>query len=135
VQAVVANHILDRVNPWIDRRIEIAARLDKGLGDLAQITVPPRPANRRHAFALYMIRAERRDALVGHLNRVGVETKVHYPTPLHLQPAAQDLGYGKGDFPMAEAQAADLVTLPNHQYLTDDEIDYMIDRVRRFYRQ
>ncbi len=135
VQAVVANHILDRVNPWIDRRIEIAARIDKGLGDLRQVTLPPRPANRRNAFTLYMIRVERRGALIRHLAGGGVEAKVHYPIPLHLQPAARDLGYRAGDFPMAEAQAADLMTLPGHQFLTDAEVDYMIDRVRGFYRR
>jgi dTDP-4-amino-4,6-dideoxygalactose transaminase len=135
VQAVVANHLLDRVGPWIDRRGEIAARLDKGLGDLPDVTLPPRPANRRHAFALYMVRARRRDQLLAYLNGEGVEAKIHYPTPLHLQPAARDLGYRRGDFPMAEAQAGDILTLPCHQYLADDEVEFTIDRVRRFYRR
>jgi dTDP-4-amino-4,6-dideoxygalactose transaminase len=134
VQAVVANHILDRVHAWVDRRIEIAERLDKGLGDLAGITLPPRPANRRNAFQLYIVRAGRRDELVKYLVGEGVEAKIHYPTPLHLQPAARDLGYKRGDFPVAEAQAADIVTLPGHQFLTNDEVDYTIDRVWRFYR-
>jgi len=133
VQAVVANHVLDRVNVWVDRRIEIAARLDKGLGDLDQVRIPPRPANRRNAYQLYIVRVERRDELVRALVADGVEAKIHYPIPLHLQAAARSLGYKPGDFPVAEAQARDIVTLPGHQYLTDDEIDYMIDRVRRFY--
>src|SRR5262249_330848 len=72
VQGVVANHILDKVNPWVDRRIEIAARIDKGLGNIPEIVVPPRPANRRNAFQLYIVRAERRDALVKQLNADGV---------------------------------------------------------------
>lgn len=135
VQAVVANHILDRVNQWVDRRIEIAERIDKGLADVPEITLPPRPANRRNALQLYMVRAQRRDALIRYLAAEGVEAKIHYPIPLHLQRAAQDLGYKKGDFPVAEAQAADIVTLPGHQFLTDAEVDYMIDRVRRFYRR
>jgi dTDP-4-amino-4,6-dideoxygalactose transaminase len=135
VQAVVANHVLDRVGVWIDRRIEIAARLDRGLADVPGITLPPRPAERRNAFQLYVVQAERRDALLAALNRDGVEAKVHYPIPLHLQPAAKDLGYTRGDFPVAEAQAASIITLPGHQYLTNDEVDVTIDRVRRFYRQ
>ena len=133
VQAVVANHVLDRVNPWVDRRIEIAARIDAGLRDVGEVMLPPRPANRRNAFQLYMVRAQRRPALLKHLAEQGVEAKVHYPIPLHLQPAAKDLGYARGDFPVAEAQADDIVTLPGHQYLTNSEVDYMIDRVRRFY--
>jgi len=133
VQAVVANHVLDRVNPWVDRRIEIATRIDAGLRDVGEVIVPPRPANRRNAFQLYMVRAQRRPALLKYLAEQGVEAKVHYPIPLHLQPAAKDLGYARGDFPVAEAQAEDIVTLPGHQYLTNSEVDYMIDRVRRFY--
>jgi aminotransferase EvaB len=135
VQAVVANHILDRVPIWVDRRNEIAERIDKGLADVPEITVPPRPANRRNAFQLYMVRAERRDALLTSLVEQGVEAKIHYPTPLHLQPAARELGYRAGDFPVAEAQARDIITLPCHQYLIDDEVDYMIECVRRCYRR
>ncbi len=135
VQAVVANHVLDRVNLWVDKRIEIAERLDKGLADLAEVRIPPRPANRRNAFQLYMVRAERRDALLRHLGEHGVEAKIHYPTPLHLQPAARELGYRPGDFPVAEGQARDIMTLPCHQYLTDAEIEYMIECVQRFYRR
>jgi len=131
----VANHILDRINPWVDRRIEIAERIDKGLANLAPVTLPARPANRRNAYQLYIVRAERRDELIKFLVSEGVEAKVHYPIPLHLQRAARDLGYKRGDFPVAEAQAADIVTLPGHQFLTDDEVDFMIDRVRRFYRR
>ena len=88
---------------------------------------------RRNAFQLYMVRAQRRPALLKYLAEQGVEAKVHYPIPLHLQPAAKDLGYARGDFPVAEAQADDIVTLPGHQYLTNSEVDYMIDRVRMFY--
>lgn len=135
VQAVVANHLLDRVGAWIDRRIEFAERVDKGLAGLGPVTVPPRLADRRHAYHLYIVRAERRDALLRYLHAEGIEAKIHYRVPLHLQPAARDLGYRRGDFPVAEAHAADMITLPLHQYLTDDEVDYMVDRVRRFYRR
>src|SRR5205823_3653741 len=133
VQAVVANRVLDRVNPWIDRRIEIAHQLDAGLGDVPEVIVPPRPADRRNAFQLYIIRVQRRAELLRFLADQGVEAKVHYPIPLHLQPAAKDLGYSHGSLPVAEAQADDIVTLPGHQYLTASEVEYMISAVRRFY--
>jgi dTDP-4-amino-4,6-dideoxygalactose transaminase len=133
VQAVVANRVLDRVNPWIDRRIEIAQRLDEGLRDVPEVTLPPRPPERRNAFQLYIIRVQRRAELLRFLADQSVEAKVHYPIPLHLQPAAKDLGYGRGSFPVAEAQADDIVTLPGHQYLTADEVEHMISAVRRFY--
>ena len=135
VQAVVANRMLDRVAGWVDRRIEIANRLDEGLADVAPVRRPPRPPERRNAFQLYIVRCERRDELIKYLAAEGVEAKVHYPIPLHLQPAARDLGYTRGAFPVAEAQAEDIVTLPGHQFLTDIEVDFMIDRVQRFYRR
>ena len=135
VQAVVANRVLDRVGGWIDRRIEIADRLDAGFADLPQVRVPPRPRHRRNAFQLYIVRCERRQDLLKYLAAEEIEAKVHYPIPLDLQPAARDLGYRWGDFPVAEAQAEDIVTLPGHQFLIDAEVDYMIDRVRRFYRR
>jgi dTDP-4-amino-4,6-dideoxygalactose transaminase len=133
VQAVVANRVLDRVAGWVDRRIAVANRLDTGLAGVASVRVPPRPRERRNAFQLYIVRCERRDELLKYLAAEGVEAKVHYPIPLHLQPAARDLGYRRGDFPVAEAQAEHIVTLPGHQFLTDTEVDYMIDRVQRFY--
>jgi dTDP-4-amino-4,6-dideoxygalactose transaminase len=132
---VVANRVLDQVAGWVDRRIDIANRLDAGLAGMASVRVPPRPPERRNAFQLYIVRCERRDELLKYLAAEGVEAKVHYPIPLHLQPAARDLGYRRGDFPVAEAQAEDIVTLPGHQFLTDTEVDYMIDRVQRFYRR
>jgi dTDP-3-amino-2,3,6-trideoxy-4-keto-D-glucose/dTDP-3-amino-3,4,6-trideoxy-alpha-D-glucose/dTDP-2,6-dideoxy-D-kanosamine transaminase len=135
LQAVVANHMLDRVVQWVDRRREIAERIDRGLVDIPEITLPPRPAERQHAYQLYVVRAERRDELIRYLAREGVEAKVHYPIPLHLQRPARELGYKEGDFPVAEAQASDIVTMPCHQFLSDGEVEYMIECVRRFYRR
>ncbi|MBI3494111.1 MAG: DegT/DnrJ/EryC1/StrS family aminotransferase [Acidobacteria bacterium] len=64
----------------------------------------------------------------------GVEAKVHYPIPLHLQPAAAGLGYKRGDFPVTERYADEIITLPAHQYVTADQIDYMAGTIRAFYR-
>ena len=139
VQAVVALHELDPQEAWVDRRIEIANWLDHELAYISQITVPPRPKNRRHSFQLYMVRAQNRDGLLKHLTDRGIEAKVHYPIPLHLQPAAKDLGYQVGDFPMAEAQAKEIITLPGHQFLKmnglpgEDEVEHMVWQIRRFY--
>ena len=134
VQAVVANRLLDRVNPSVDRRTEIAERIDRALKDLPEVVIPPRPANKRNTYQLYIVRAKRRDGLVKHLAEQGVETKVHYPIPLHLQKPGRVLGYHEGDFPVAEAQAREIVTLPTHQFLSNEEADYMVESLRSFYR-
>ena len=74
-----------------------------------------------------------RDALVAHLRERGVEAKIHYPVPVHLQPAAAHLGYRLGSFPVCEQDCQSIVTLPAHQHLRDEEIDYTIQQVRAFY--
>ena len=63
----------------------------------------------------------------------GVEAKIHYPIPLHLQEAASDFGYKRGDFPITEAQAGSIITLPVHQHLTGEHVEYVIETIRAFY--
>jgi len=134
VQAVVANRLLDRVDTWNDRRNELAERIDRGLKETPEISIPPRPENKRSTFQLYIVRAQRRDALLTHLVERGVEAKVHYPIPLHLQKPGRALGYHEGDFPEAEAQAGEIVSLPAHPFLTNEEVDYVVSCVCDFYQ-
>lgn len=139
VQAVVALHGLDKLEAAVQRRNEIAARLDDYLRYIPQITVPSRHTNRRQAFQIYVVRAQQRDALLRYLVEHFVEAKVHYPVPVHLQPPARALGYQRGDCPVAERQAGEILTLPAHEYLTtngipgEDMVEHMIWLIRRFY--
>ena len=134
LQAVVASRVLDTVNASVARRNELARRLDAGLRSLApHVTLPPRPAAFRETFSLYIVCCERRDALLPHLITAGIEAKIHYPVPLHLQPAAQSLGYQPGSLPRTEWQADRIVTLPLHQYLSNAQVDYMMETMRKFY--
>jgi dTDP-4-amino-4,6-dideoxygalactose transaminase len=87
----------------------------------------------RQVFHTYVIRVQDRDRLLSRLLERGVRAKVHYPIPLHLQKAAAGLGYKAGDFPVCEADCQSILTLPVHQHLTSEEIDYTIGAVRRFY--
>jgi aminotransferase EvaB len=134
LQAIVGLHLLDGAMAVTDRRIANAGRLDTGLRPLAgRITIPPRRRGVRHVYQTYVVQARDRDALVRFLVEHGIEAKIHYPVPVHLQPAAKELGYKPGDFPVCEAQAREIVTLPAHQFLTDAEIDYVITQVQEFY--
>jgi dTDP-4-amino-4,6-dideoxygalactose transaminase len=63
----------------------------------------------------------------------GIEAKVHYPVPLHLQRAAADLGYKRGDFPISERQAQEILTIPVHQFITATQIEYVLQQIRTFY--
>ncbi|MEK7196474.1 MAG: DegT/DnrJ/EryC1/StrS family aminotransferase, partial [Nitrospirota bacterium] len=89
----------------------------------------------KHVYHLYMFYAKKRDQLLSYLLKNGIDAKVHYPIPLHLQKAAHYLGYKKGDFPVTEAQCKSIVTLPVHQHLTVSHVNYMIDRIKAFYKK
>lgn len=131
LQAVIANRLMPEVDWITSRRQEIAARYDAAFADLGEIvSVPARRPEVSHVFHLYMLRSRRRDAMLKALEDKGVEAKVHYPIPLHLQPAAAYLGYKEGDFPQAEADCTQIFTLPSHQHLTDEEVDYTIEVVK-----
>ena len=134
LQAVVGNRLIPQAPEITATRIENAARFDEAFRDLNEfIQVPVRRPGVKHVFHLYIVRARRRDELLAYLHAHGVEAKVHYPIPVHLQKAAQHLGYRAGDFEVCEADCRTIITLPAHQHLTRDEIDYTIDRVRSFY--
>jgi dTDP-4-amino-4,6-dideoxygalactose transaminase len=133
LQAVIGNRLIENVPTLTERRIAVAALYDAAFAGVDGIRVPVRRRGVRHVYHLYMIRAERRAELLQFLVDAEVEAKVHYPTPVHLQEAARHLGYGEGDFPSAERDAKTVITLPAHPYLTDDEVEYTIDRVRGFY--
>ncbi len=134
LQAVVGNHLIKDFRSITDTRIANAKTLDKALSKLkGKVTLPPRSADEVHVYHLYQFHATRRDELLKFLQARGIEAKVHYPTPLHLQPASRPLGYKKGDFPMAEADAAATITLPVHQHLTKQEMDHMIACIEEFY--
>ncbi len=134
LQAVIGNRLIGELGFITEQRIANAARYDQAFADLGEdVRVPRRRAGVKHVFHLYVLRVKRRGELLQHLEAAGVEAKVHYPIPMHLQEASRQWGYRQGDFPVAEADARSILTLPAHQHLTDDEIDYTIEQVRSFY--
>jgi aminotransferase EvaB len=134
LQAVVGLTLVDQAVTITNQRIANAQRYDKAFGALAEfITIPSRRPGVRHVFHTYVVEVQRRDELLAHLLASGIEAKVHYPTPVHLQPAARELGYKVGDCPVVEAQAKRIITLPVHQHLEPAEIPYVVERIRTFY--
>jgi dTDP-3-amino-2,3,6-trideoxy-4-keto-D-glucose/dTDP-3-amino-3,4,6-trideoxy-alpha-D-glucose/dTDP-2,6-dideoxy-D-kanosamine transaminase len=135
LQALVGLSLVDQVQDITDTRIRNAAYYDAALRDLAEFVIlPPRTPAVREVYHTYVIQVTQRDRLLAHLLEHGVSAKVHYPTPVHLQPAGRSLGYGPGDFPVTEAQSRAILTLPVHQHLDREERDYVVDCVRAFYR-
>ena len=134
LQAIVASHVLKTVPETVEIRNRNALMLDEGLKELADyMKVPPRPVGYRETFSLYMARFKKRDVLIKYLIEREIEAKIHYPVPLHLQKAAEYLGYKRGDFPKSEQYGEEILTLPVHQYITDKQILYMIQTIKTFY--
>ena len=120
---------LDAVIERRRRNAETYRRLLQG----TPVFVPPCRNQEFNTFHVFVIQVDRRDALQAFLAREGVGTAVHYPVPIHLQPAARALGHKRGDFPITERQAERILSLPIHQYLDADDQAYVADRIRAFY--
>ncbi len=133
IQAVVANHVLGKLAYIIDRRRANATRLDKMLADIPELSWTLVDRHSFMTYYLYSIHAERRDELLKHLHSNGIDAKAHYPTPLHLQPACDHLGYKRGDFPGAEMCADTTISLPVHEFVSEQDCERMAAAIRAFY--
>ena len=133
LQAIVANHLLKQVNFITDSRIRNALFFDHELSKIPQIKIPARDKESKTVFHIYVIRAEQRDELQKFLVKNGVDAKVHYPIPMHLQPAAKEYGYKKGDFPIAEQICDSVISLPVHEFITLEQQEYTVSKIKEFY--
>lgn len=135
IQAVVGLRLMTDVRKISRVRIKNAQLYDSFLGNVDGITIPPRSPSKRQVYHTYVIQVERREQLIKFLLENGIETKVHYPVPIHFQKPYVEFGYGykKGDFPKCESQAERILSLPIHQYLTKGQIYYTANLIRKFY--
>ena len=133
LQAAVLNVKLAYLEGWTAAKRAIAARYGEALRDV--VRVPEERPGEHAVYQTYVVRADRRDDLQRHLTARGVDSKVHYPVPLHLQDAARDLGYGKGDFPVTERLATEILSLPIYPELTTAQQDAVVAGVRSFYTE
>jgi dTDP-4-amino-4,6-dideoxygalactose transaminase len=135
IQGAVLGVKLKYLPQWTEQRRAVAAKYRQLLGDLEQVSLPKEMPYAKHVYHLFVIRARRRDDLKAFLEQKGIGTGLHYPIPLHLQKAFQHLGYKKGDFPVAEKAADEILSLPMYPELTDQQIEYVCDSIREFYRR
>jgi dTDP-4-amino-4,6-dideoxygalactose transaminase len=125
VQGAVLRVKMAYIEQWTDSRRRLAARYDEHLGALGY-RMPASPDDRRHVYHVYAIRTTRRDELQPFLHDRGIATGMHYPVPVHLQKAFSELGHARGDFPLTEAAAAEVLSLPMFPEMTDDQQDVVI---------
>lgn len=119
---------LDKVNK---QRRSIAKKYLEGIKN-TEITLPYVPDCMEPVWHIFGIRCKERDSLENFLNNAGIGTNKHYPIPMHLQECYKDLGYKKGDFPIAEEISATQLSLPMYYGMTDEEIQYVIDTINSY---
>jgi dTDP-4-amino-4,6-dideoxygalactose transaminase len=132
LQAAVLRVKLRHLDVWNEARRRIAARYDELLA--GEVVTPVRRPEAEHVYHLYVIRHPERDALRAHLEASGIATGIHYPLPIHLQPAYSGLGYARGDFPVTERLAHEILSLPMYPELDDEAVERVAEEVLRFVR-
>ncbi len=128
VQAAVLRVKLRRLDDWVGMRRSHAKTYDELLQDVA-VDAPEEMPYAKAAYHLYVIRSANRDELAEHLKSKQVGVGLHYPVPLHLQPALGNLGYAEGDFPVSERLANRILSLPMYPELTPEEVAYVCEAV------
>ncbi|TMQ65559.1 MAG: DegT/DnrJ/EryC1/StrS family aminotransferase [Candidatus Eisenbacteria bacterium] len=131
IQGAVLGVKLRHLDAWNRARAGHAAHYSAGLSD-SDVEVPVTAPDRDHVFHLYVVRSPNRDELRDHLTGLGVQTGLHYPVPLHLQPAYEPLKYRPGDFPVAERWAQEGLSLPIFPEMKRDQLDEVILGVKSF---
>jgi dTDP-4-amino-4,6-dideoxygalactose transaminase len=132
LQAAILRVKLRQLPAWNMQRAVHAEQYRRRLEGAPGIATQSRVPGSTHIYHLFMIETDRRDELKQHLNSRGVQTGIHYPTPIHLQPAYADLGHHEGDFPHAEALSQRILSLPMYAELEDDQIEYVCEQIHSF---
>ena len=133
IQAIVGTWLIGQTHDITNKRIANAGYYDTHLGALPHIRIPPRRADMRMVYHLYIVFAEDRDGLLKYCLDRGIEAKVHYPIPLYLQDCVKFLGHRAGDFPVTDRHTKEIITFPTDQHLSREEQDYVIETVRSYY--
>jgi dTDP-3-amino-3,4,6-trideoxy-alpha-D-glucose transaminase len=123
IQAAVLRVKLGRLNAWNERRRQIAARYLEVLEGIPDLALPRVPSGTDAVWHVFPVLHAERDWLARQLEQAGVGTLIHYPVPPHLSDAYGDLGFRRGDFPIAEQIAREELSLPLHPHLTDEQIE------------
>lgn len=122
MQAAILRAKLPHLTEWNMSRVEAASWYDHALAHTAAARPATRPGG-THVYHLYVVRSVQRDKLRARLGSKGVGTGIHYPVPLHMEPAFASLGYARGDFPVAERVTEQILSLPMYPYLRRDEVE------------
>jgi N-carbamoylputrescine amidase len=136
ILAAIGRVQLRHLDDWNHQRRANAAVYEELLaGRDLPVTLPPEPAWGYHTRMRYPVRAERRDALAAHMQQAGIQASSEYPVPLHLnRPYVKKYGYTRGDFPLSEQAADEIMVMPIWPGLTREDQEYVVDTIEEFYR-
>lgn len=125
---------LKRLDQWNENRRKIAKRYDQKLKDISGITLPPKAGKGKEpVYHLYVIRAEKRDDLAKQMTEAGIVTAVHYPVPIHLQPAyVERYGYKEGAFRVSEGLSQEVLSLPMFPSMSNEQVDRVCEAIAKF---
>jgi dTDP-4-amino-4,6-dideoxygalactose transaminase len=135
LQAVMLLVKLKHIRSWNEKRNEHARLYSSLLGDLSAVELPPIRKNAKHAFHLYVIRTETRDALQKHLAANGIQTAIHYPLALPFMAPYQSSNHEPEDFPVAYRDQQRILSLPLYPELTDEQIIFVCDSIKTFFNK
>ncbi|HLB49154.1 MAG TPA: DegT/DnrJ/EryC1/StrS family aminotransferase [Anaerolineales bacterium] len=129
IQGAILRVKLRHLDQWTAARRAHAAEYSRGFSGVP-VGLPEEAPHTKHVWHIYAIRVREREAMMAHLKAAGVATGIHYPTPVHLQPAYRHLGYSVGDFPATERAAREVLSLPMYAELTDTQIETVVEAVK-----
>ncbi len=133
LQAAVLDVKLPYLQSYIAARQSAADWYDLHLINIAGLKIPARSPNSTHTFHQYTLQTQVRDELMQHLKAADIPSMIYYPKPLHLQEAYRYLGYSEGDFPNAENQARQVLSLPMHTELSEEQLAYITHSIQHFF--
>jgi dTDP-4-amino-4,6-dideoxygalactose transaminase len=130
IQAAVLGIKLRHLERGNELRRSHAAQYDRAFEPLEEVVTPYEDPYARHVYHIYAVRVRERDEVIRRLEKTGIACGIHYPVPIHLQEAYQNLGYEEGAFPIAEQAAKEFVSLPMFPELTPAQIDLVVEGVK-----
>jgi dTDP-4-amino-4,6-dideoxygalactose transaminase len=133
IQAIVLLRKLPLLDRWNGERRAVAAKYADRLAGIGDLRLPPVPEGSEPVWHIYAVRTVDPEALAGFLRERGIGSGRHYPDPVHLSPAYAWLGYGEGDFPVAEAVASEQLSLPMFPGMTDAQVDSVVGAIADYF--
>ena len=134
IQAAVGLEMIKKINLITKSRIKNAKYLNDQLKDIKEITLIKEKTGYKSVYHLYQFFCKNRNGLDVYLRKNKIDSKVHYPKPLHLHHAAKKFNYKNGQFEIAEKLAKKVISIPVHEFIKKKELDYMINKIKKFYK-